>query len=197
MKLPSFFTTVTPLSKYLAMLLFVSLPFIGFILGVNYQKTTAIPPSITLPIPTPRIETNLPTKSISVSDFLLEIPSSWQYIGLNQYGQASIITATTPYQITLKLNIVKTDLDRVMKGGKELGKTIDGGLIYEEVGIGGARLTPYIVVYPNGDIYNFQWDYSSTQPGSQNPDGIELPATNFTQEDLLSIVKSATTTILN
>ena len=65
MKLPNSFTTVTPLSKTLAMLLFVSLPFIGFILGINYQKTTVIPPSITLPTPTPRIETNLPTKSIT------------------------------------------------------------------------------------------------------------------------------------
>ncbi len=35
---PEWLVTVTPLSKYLAMALFVTLPFIGFILGMNYQK---------------------------------------------------------------------------------------------------------------------------------------------------------------
>ena len=39
MKLPKCCTTVTPLSKTLAILLFVSLPFIGFRLGQEYQKT--------------------------------------------------------------------------------------------------------------------------------------------------------------
>lgn len=33
---------VTPLSKYLAMVLFVALPFIGFVLGVRYQKNVSI-----------------------------------------------------------------------------------------------------------------------------------------------------------
>ncbi len=36
MKLPQSFTTVTPLSKVLALILFISLPFIGFYLGYQY-----------------------------------------------------------------------------------------------------------------------------------------------------------------
>lgn len=32
------FTTVTPFSKYLAMVLFILFPFVGFYLGIQYQK---------------------------------------------------------------------------------------------------------------------------------------------------------------
>lgn len=39
MKLPKELTTVTPLSKYFAMILFISLPFVGFLLGIKYQET--------------------------------------------------------------------------------------------------------------------------------------------------------------
>ena len=55
MKLPKEITTVTPLSKYLAMILFITLPFIGFFLGIRYQQT--IPPETilkTYPTPTPK-----------------------------------------------------------------------------------------------------------------------------------------------
>ncbi len=38
MKLSKNWTTVTPLSKAIALALFVALPFIGFALGRNYQK---------------------------------------------------------------------------------------------------------------------------------------------------------------
>jgi hypothetical protein len=37
------FTTVTPLSKFLAMLLFISMPFAGFGLGVKYAKDVSTP----------------------------------------------------------------------------------------------------------------------------------------------------------
>lgn len=39
MKLPTYMTTVTGLSKSLALILFVALPFIGFYFGVRYQKS--------------------------------------------------------------------------------------------------------------------------------------------------------------
>lgn len=39
MKLPKELTTVTPLSKYLAMILFISLPFIGFYIGIRYEES--------------------------------------------------------------------------------------------------------------------------------------------------------------
>ncbi len=38
MPLPKSFTTVTPLSRYLAMLLFILFPFIGFFAGMRYQQ---------------------------------------------------------------------------------------------------------------------------------------------------------------
>ncbi|MBP9816051.1 hypothetical protein KBD09_02330 [Candidatus Woesebacteria bacterium] len=38
LKLPTSLTTVTPLSKLIALILFVSLPFLGFYLGVQYGK---------------------------------------------------------------------------------------------------------------------------------------------------------------
>ena len=38
MKLSKKYTTVTPLSKAIAMILFIALPFIGFFLGMQYQK---------------------------------------------------------------------------------------------------------------------------------------------------------------
>lgn len=37
-RLPKSLTTVTPLSKTIAFLLFILLPFIGFYLGMHYQK---------------------------------------------------------------------------------------------------------------------------------------------------------------
>lgn len=38
-KLPKSWTTVTGLSKILALILFILLPFIGFLLGRNFQST--------------------------------------------------------------------------------------------------------------------------------------------------------------
>ena len=37
------FTTVTPLSKALAMIVFITLPFAAFFLGMNYGKQTIRP----------------------------------------------------------------------------------------------------------------------------------------------------------
>jgi hypothetical protein len=38
MKLSKQYTTVTPLSKTIALILFIALPFIGFFLGMKYQQ---------------------------------------------------------------------------------------------------------------------------------------------------------------
>lgn len=40
-RLPKFLTTVTPLSKLLAGMLFITLPFLGFYLGIQYQKNNS------------------------------------------------------------------------------------------------------------------------------------------------------------
>lgn len=36
---------VTPLSKYLAMALFIAMPFFGFLLGIRYQKAITVSPT--------------------------------------------------------------------------------------------------------------------------------------------------------
>lgn len=69
MKLPASLTTVTPLSKFIAMVLFVSLPFIGFYLGMEYQKKFGfeeIVNPIQYPNPSP---TPTPTINPAVTDF--------------------------------------------------------------------------------------------------------------------------------
>jgi len=46
-----FFTSVTPLSKFLAFILFITLPFVGFYLGIKYQKSvtpTYVPEGLTV-----------------------------------------------------------------------------------------------------------------------------------------------------
>lgn len=42
-KLPAAFTRVTPGSKFIAMLLFVLLPFVGFYLGMQYGRKSSFP----------------------------------------------------------------------------------------------------------------------------------------------------------
>jgi hypothetical protein len=42
MKLHKSLTTVTPFSKAIALILFITLPFLGFILGMQYQATIDI-----------------------------------------------------------------------------------------------------------------------------------------------------------
>ena len=54
MPLPKSFTAVTPLSKTLAMILFILLPFIGFCLGIQYEKSQNTSSSpIVIPTPAP------------------------------------------------------------------------------------------------------------------------------------------------
>lgn len=52
MSLPRWATRVTPLSKLIALILFVSLPFIGFYFGIQYQKD--FPPAEVLTSVKPR-----------------------------------------------------------------------------------------------------------------------------------------------
>lgn len=64
MTIPKYLTTVTPFSKYLAMFLFILLPFVGFYLGIQYQQslTRAI-----LKSPTQIITTKLSTTDIPIN----------------------------------------------------------------------------------------------------------------------------------
>lgn len=64
MPLPKSLTTITPLSKALAMILFILFPFVGFYLGVQYEKklNPQTSQSVNPPLASP---TSLPTQPFS------------------------------------------------------------------------------------------------------------------------------------
>lgn len=105
MHLPPTFTTVTPLSKVLAMILFIILPFGGFLLGMNYrndQITATISqddpysPSLSDSFidawPTPTLPGQEPSDWKIYTDtergFEFRYPDDWKIEG---YGEHSII----------------------------------------------------------------------------------------------------------
>lgn len=59
MKLPKELTTVTPVSKAVALIIFITLPIIAFLFGMRYQTMSAEQDSFILP--TPRIVKQLPS----------------------------------------------------------------------------------------------------------------------------------------
>lgn len=61
MPLPRSMTTVTPLSKALAMLLLILLPFLGFYLGMQYERMRTNPSDIRVPLPGPPPEDSICT----------------------------------------------------------------------------------------------------------------------------------------
>lgn len=67
MNIPKVFTTVTPLSKIIAMALFVSLPFVGFYIGKKYSPDVIVNCNNTVPnkCPTLQPEKTLPGQSWS------------------------------------------------------------------------------------------------------------------------------------
>mgnify|MGYP001564541687 CR=1 FL=1 len=99
MTLPRFLTTVNPFSKYLAVLVCITLPFIGFLLGVRYQEIFNLseklqeesdllieqapsPPSLTMPTLDPSVTENWKTYT---KEGLWEIkyPINWHIIDEN------------------------------------------------------------------------------------------------------------------
>lgn len=93
--LPKELTIVSPLSKVLAAVLFVSLPFIGFFLGMQYEQTfdqtkeseitnnikinhpTSTP--ITIPTVDPSITANWKTYTSTKYGFSIAYPNSWDF----------------------------------------------------------------------------------------------------------------------
>jgi hypothetical protein len=88
-KLPKWLTTVTPLSKILAMILFVLLPFVGFYIGMKYQEKTNISP-IVINVNKPVNLTPTPTTApflaypISQNNFKMDT-SNWNTYSLTTY----------------------------------------------------------------------------------------------------------------
>lgn len=197
MTLPKSFTTVTRFSKTLALVIFVLLPILAFYFGYKLGHLVSVVPTSILEIKKncPPIETPTPTlisnnNSINLSEFKIFLPDSWKLEKNNPIDGAVILTQNQPFRIYLKLKIVKVKPSEVMIKNQLMGTTKDNARIYEETGIGGAVFTPYITVYPNGDEYEYQWDMDSTESFPQ-ADDISIPNANFSQDDLLNIVKSS------
>lgn len=92
MNLPKELTTITPVSKLLALILFVLLPVVGFILGMRHQQVISSPTIIPdfptptpLAIPTvdPSIIANWKTYRNSTYRFELKYPSTWVLLEAN------------------------------------------------------------------------------------------------------------------
>lgn len=88
MKLPQYLTTVTPLSKFLALFLFFTLPLIGFYLGMEYQKTIVDSLSEVTPIYSQKTGSSSENKLIDnekldvwkefkTTDFVFTYPFNW------------------------------------------------------------------------------------------------------------------------
>lgn len=90
MPLPKSFTTVTTFSKLLAMFLFILFPFVGFYLGVQYEKDIHFSPQINkqipiYPNPTPSSSINFKTYSDKSLHYSFQYPNNW-YEGAHSKG---------------------------------------------------------------------------------------------------------------
>jgi hypothetical protein len=94
MTLPKSFTTVTTLSKTLAMLLFIALPFIGFQMGREYQKKITPPIADTniVSVPTQSPNANWKTYTSKDKSFSFQYPASWKE-DLNEPGSEVVLSA--------------------------------------------------------------------------------------------------------
>lgn len=91
MKLPKELTTVSPVSKFLAFVVFVTFPFLGFIYGMKYQELVdfnkfqeasyAIRNVKRLPTPTPDPTANWKTYENQEYNFQFKYPSTYENTG--------------------------------------------------------------------------------------------------------------------
>lgn len=83
MKLPKSWVTVTPFSKIFASILFILLPFVGFYLGIVYQKSLIVPETtrVSLPSAAPSItsEKISPLPINSRLDEFRKLPEGFDY----------------------------------------------------------------------------------------------------------------------
>lgn len=100
MKLPKELTIVTPLSKYLAMILFIVLPIVGFFLGIRYQEILDLAKrqqmennlSVTrIPTPTPDETANWKTYRNTKYSFELNYPPDWIFNEEKRQDQPSAL----------------------------------------------------------------------------------------------------------
>lgn len=153
MALPKELTTVTSFSKLMAAILFIILPFIGFLLGVRYQQhvdllerqlaETAISNVKRHPTPTPDSTTNWKKYVNYKYGFKLNYPSNWMEEEINREGLLFSIgfkpnpksNMPTPINyvpvITISINQSSLNLDALIRKGS--CHTNDSCIPYSEV----------------------------------------------------------------
>jgi hypothetical protein len=114
MKLPQSVTTVTPLSKSLALVLFIALPFIGFYFGYQYGQDTAVLDQSNINnlqlVPTnaakstPDLTANWPSYSSQEYQFTLNYSPSWEVSQPTDGGFATNAINTNLKPVLVLLN---------------------------------------------------------------------------------------------
>lgn len=146
MKLPKELTKVTPLSKYLAMILFLALPFVGFFLGMQYQELIDLynrqqvdvyPSTIKrYPTPTPGDETaNWKTFINQKLGYEIKYPPDWRLRDEDNSGQLYMLSKTSGF-IEFQ-NELKFDLKPYQTVENYLKSTPGFGGTYKEINING------------------------------------------------------------
>lgn len=139
MKLPESFTKVTLLSKILAILLFVSLPFIGFYFGVKYQQSINTPissliKSNTAPTPT---ENSFDLYVNNTCNFTLKYPHSLSHLFKDANDNGFSITEIE-FANVFDLKAYQTSQDPVT-WWKQIGKDQYPGIFaiaYNDISVG-------------------------------------------------------------
>lgn len=101
MQLPQSFTTITPLSKIIAIVLFVTLPFIGAYVGYKFGKSTVIPVTCV----TETKPANIPTKEVitpTISSTSSEIDKNKLYLVKNVNNENVNIYTNLPTKSVIK-----------------------------------------------------------------------------------------------
>lgn len=207
MKLAEPFTKVTPLSKFITLILFVSLPFAGFYLGFKYNQLTNVDSAEKMPncptkyivhptvVPTPVVTQGVSSFSQNLINFngiSLTFPSSWEVTEketVNSRKDYFIIkTDYQPYTVFVGLNV---EINPPYKSSfiYEPARFMVGDIKIVDNGCGGAIRCDVAVV--DGDVYLLDWIIEkSTQPVPANLDGIWQPDNNITREKLDDILKT-------
>lgn len=84
-KLPSWLITVTPFSKYLAMFLFILLPFIGFYLGMQYQQKVTVTTPVVSEVQKNVIPTSKPIPTSTTNPLASPLPTSGSTVNWKTY----------------------------------------------------------------------------------------------------------------
>lgn len=136
MELPKELTTVTPLSRRIALVLFFLLPIIGFFVGVKYQTQTKesirdqINPPVVISSPTPTLSPEEPWKHYRNHEFgfAIDYPGDWKD-PVMEWGQVnSTISFDNGFYITYG-----DFYDGQKKRAESLGEVVEDYSLYHEV----------------------------------------------------------------